>query len=171
MGLRNPFRFSFDRTSPGGPHIIIGDVGQNRFEEVDYETVSGAAGANFGWNDFEGNEPFGGAIAPGPARHDRPIKVYSLAGDACALIGGYVSRAPKLPSILGRYVYGDFCTGKLQTFVPTLGGAQKNRKLGVTVPMLSSFGEGPSGALYATSLNGPVFKLVAKGKGGAKKKR
>jgi glucose/arabinose dehydrogenase len=168
LGLRNPFRFSFDLVSAGQPRIAIGDVGQNRFEEVDYENVSDAAGANFGWNDFEGFEPFAGAFAPGPSRHDRPIRVYSLGGAACALIGGYVSRSKQVPSIRGRYVYGDFCTGKLQSFVPSLGGAQKNRKLSLTVPQLTSFGEGVKGALYATSLDGPVFKLVAKKK---KKKR
>ncbi len=162
IGLRNPFRFSFDRFSAKGPHIAIGDVGQDSFEEIDYETVDGARGANFGWNDFEGNSPFGGAIPPAPARHDRPIKVYSLDGPACATIGGYVVSSRKLRSILGRYVYGDFCLGAIRSFIPGLGGAKKDRALGVRVPMLSSFGQGPGRSLYATSLNGPVFKLVGK---------
>ncbi len=164
LGLRNPFRFSFDRVSAKSPHIIIGDVGQDRFEEIDYETVAGARGANFGWNDFEGNAPFDGASPPAPSRHDRPIKVYSLGGAACALIGGYVSGSNKLSSIKGRYIYGDFCIGKLRSLVPGLGGAKKDRALGARVPMLSSFGQGPGGSLYATSLNGPVFKLVGKKK-------
>jgi glucose/arabinose dehydrogenase len=164
LGLRNPFRFSFDRVSARGPHIVIGDVGQDRFEEIDYETVAGARGANFGWNDFEGNSPFAGANPPAPAQHERPIKVYSIGGGACALIGGYVSGSKKLKSIQGRYVYGDFCIGKLRSLVPALGGARKDRGLGVRVPMLSSFGQGPGGSLYATSLNGSVFKLVGKKK-------
>jgi glucose/arabinose dehydrogenase len=164
LGLRNPFRFSFDLVSPKGPHIVIGDVGQDRFEEIDYETVAGARGANFGWNDFEGNSPFGGATPPAPARHDRPIKVYSLGGAACALIGGFVVGSKKLKSLRGRYVYGDFCIGKLRSLVPGLGGAKKDRAAGVRVPSLSSFGLGPGGSLYATSLNGPVFKLVGKRK-------
>jgi glucose/arabinose dehydrogenase len=165
LGLRNPFRFSFDRVSPKGPHIVIGDVGQDRFEEVDYETVAGARGANFGWNDFEGNSAFNGANPPGPSRHDRPIKVYSLGGGACALIGGYVVASKKLKSVRGRYIYGDFCIGKLRSLVPGLGGAKKDRALGVRVPSLSSFGLGPGGSVYATSLNGPVYKLVGKRKG------
>jgi glucose/arabinose dehydrogenase len=164
LGLRNPFRFSFDLVSPKGPHIAIGDVGQDRFEEIDYETVAGARAANFGWNDFEGNSPFGGATPPGPSRHDRPIKVYSLGGAAGALIGGFVVGSKKLKSLRGRYVYGDFCIGKLRSLVPELGGAKKDRAVGVRVPSLSSFGLGPGGTLYATSLNGPVFKLVGKRK-------
>jgi glucose/arabinose dehydrogenase len=160
LGLRNPFRFSFDLvSSPGEPRIIIGDVGQDRFEEIDYETVAGTSGANFGWNDFEGFAPFSGAHPPGPNRHDRPIKVYRLGGNACALIGGYVVADPKLKGMRGRYVYGDFCVGKIRSLVPGLGGARKDRGTGVNVPMLSSFGEGQGGAIYATSLNGPVYRL------------
>jgi glucose/arabinose dehydrogenase len=160
IGLRNPFRFSFDlASSPGEPRMIIGDVGQDRFEEVDYETVAGASGANFGWNDFEGFAPFPGAHSPGPGRHDRPIKVYRLNGAACALIGGYVVSDRKLKGLRGRYVYGDFCVGKIRSFIPGLGGARKDRGTGVTVPMLSSFGEAQGGAIFATSLRGPVYRL------------
>jgi glucose/arabinose dehydrogenase len=163
LGLRNPFRFSFDLVkSPGEPRIVIGDVGQDRFEEIDYETLAGANGANFGWNDFEGFAPFAGAHPPGPSRHDKPIKVYRLGGSACALIGGYVVRDPSLRPLLGRYVYGDFCIGKLRSLIPGLGSARKDRPLGVRVEMLSSFGEGANGALYATSLRGPVYRLVRK---------
>ena len=85
---------------------MIGDVGQNRFEEIDYETLAGARGANFGWNDFEGFSPFEGADPPTPSRHDRPIKVYPLGGERAALIGGYVVRARALKGLRKRYVYG-----------------------------------------------------------------
>jgi glucose/arabinose dehydrogenase len=160
-GLRNPFRFSFDlRSRAGEPRIAIGDVGQDRFEEIDYVTLAAARGANFGWNDFEGLAPFDGAHPPTPGGTVRPIKVYPLGGDACALIGGYVVSNPKLRSLLGRYVYGDFCIGKLRSLIPGLGGSRRDRRVGATVPMLSSFGEGRNGALFATSLNGPVFRLL-----------
>jgi hypothetical protein len=163
LGLRNPYRFSFDLvTSPGDPRIAIGDVGQNRFEEIDYEAVAAANGANFGWNDFEGFAPFEGAHPPGPARHDRPIKAYSVRGKACAVIGGYVGRDPGVPRLLGRYVYGDFCTGKIRSLIPAFGGASRDRSSGVKVQSLSSFGEGPDGGLYATSLSGPVYRLARK---------
>jgi glucose/arabinose dehydrogenase len=159
VGLRNPFRFSFDLVSQGGPYLAIGDVGQDRFEEVDYKTVAGANGANFGWNDYEGFSRFDGGDPPLPSRHDQPIKVYGLGGANCALIGGYVVGTIK--GLKGRYVYGDFCTGKLRSLVPTLGGARKDRSAGVRVPMLSSFGQTETGQIYATSLNGPVFRLAS----------
>lgn len=161
-GLRNPFRFSFDLVSAKQPRIVIGDVGQNRFEEIDYETLAGARGANFGWNDFEGFSPFEGADPPAPSRHDRPIKVYPLGGERCALIGGYVVRARALKGLRKRYVYGDFCDGRLRALTPRLGGAKRDRRIGLRVPSLTSFGEGPGGSLYATSLNGPVFRIVSK---------
>ena len=164
VGLRNPFRFSFDLVSKGGPHLVIGDVGQDNFEEVDYETVVGANGANFGWNDFEGFSRFDGGNPPLPSRHDQPIKVYGLGGANCALIGGYV--VPKLKGLKGRYVYGDFCKGQLRSFVPKLGGARKDRRVGPKVESLSSFGQAQNGSVYAMSLNGPVFRLTS----GKKKK-
>ena len=171
LGLRNPFRFSFDSFTAGESRIAIGDVGQGRFEEIDYETVAGAAGANFGWNDFEGNDPFGGANPPAPSRHDRPIKTYPLTGGACAVIGGFVSTSKKLASIRGRYLYGDHCLGRLRTLIPGLGSGKKDRRLGrLQVPMLSSFGEGANGSLYATSLQGRVFKLVPAKKPGRRKR-
>ena len=162
-GLRNPYRFSFDLTSdPSSPRIAIGDVGQDRFEEIDYLPFASANGANFGWNDFEGFAPFPGAHPPTAEGTVRPIKVYSLAGGACALIGGYVVRDPNLRPLLHRYVYGDFCTGKIRSLIPQLGGARKDRRTGLHVRDLSSFGEGAGGSLFATSLAGPVYRIVAR---------
>jgi glucose/arabinose dehydrogenase len=163
IGLRNPYRFSFDQVSdPSQPRMVIADVGQDRFEEIDYLPLAAANGANFGWNDFEGFSPFPGAHPPTPANTVRPIKTYSLNGAACAIIGGYVVRDQALPSLTHRYVYGDFCTGKVRSLIPQLGGARRDRSTGVRVRNLSSFGQGPDGALYATSLNGQVFRFVRK---------
>jgi glucose/arabinose dehydrogenase len=160
-GLRNPYRFSFDLfTDPGHPRIAIGDVGQDRFEEIDYLTLAAAGGANFGWNDFEGFAPFPGAHPPTAAGTVKPIKVYSSSGNACAIVGGYVVRDRRLRSLRHRYVYGDFCTGKIRSLIPGLDHARKDRSTGVRVRNLSSFGEGANGALYATSLDGPVYRLV-----------
>ena len=160
-GLRNPYRFSFDLvTDPSQPRIAIGDVGQDRFEEIDYLTLAGASGANFGWNDFEGFAPFPGAHPPTPSQTVKPIKTYRISGAACAVIGGYVVRDARLRSLFHRYVYGDFCTGKVRSLIPGLGGARQDRATGVRVRGLSSFGEGADGTLYATSLNGPVYRFV-----------
>jgi glucose/arabinose dehydrogenase len=161
IGLRNPYRFSFDLTSdPAQPRIAIGDVGQDRFEEIDYLPLAAADGANFGWNDFEGFAPFSGAHPPTAAGTVRPIKTYGISGAACAIVGGYVVRDARLRSLLHRYVYGDFCTGKVRSLIPTLGGARKDRSTGVRVRDLSSFGETSDGSLYATSLDGPVYRFV-----------
>jgi hypothetical protein len=161
-GLRNPYRFSFDLTTdPGQPRIAIGDVGQDRWEEIDYLSLAAAKGANFGWNDFEGFAPFGGAHPPTATGTVKPIKVYSSAGNACAIVGGYVVRDRRLRrSLLHRYVYGDFCSGKIRSLIPALGGARKDRGTGVRVPDLSSFGVGAHGVLYAASLDGPVYRFV-----------
>jgi glucose/arabinose dehydrogenase len=163
-GLRNPFRFSFDRvTTPGQPRIVIGDVGQNRFEEVDYTTVNAAQGANFGWDAFEGFAPYedensgtddpGGTVKPIFAYpHDR--------GGSCAIVGGYVVADPHLTSLYKRYVYADLCEGELRSFVPSLGGASDEHKLGLSVSEPSSFGEDDRGRVYVCSLDGPVYRLV-----------
>ena len=161
IGLRNPYRFSFDlTTNPAQPRIAIGDVGQDRFEEIDYLSLAAASGANFGWNDFEGFAPFPGAHPPTANPTVKPIKAYSHAGGACSIIGGYVVRDARLRPLLHRYVYGDFCTGKVRSLIPDPSGARRDKSTGLRVRDLSSFGEGADGALYATSLDGPVYRFV-----------
>ncbi len=161
LGLRNPFRFSFDRG-----RILIGDVGQYRFEEVDYEGQRALRGANFGWDHFEGDHRFnypGDNEAPRPSSKYRPpIFDYAHGSHRCAIIGGYVVRDPKLKSLSGRYLYTDNCAGGLRSFVPHRQRAARDRGLGVHVASPSSFGEGPGGKIYVASLNGPVYKLVRK---------
>jgi glucose/arabinose dehydrogenase len=161
-GLRNPFRFSFD-TTHRQPRIAIGDVGQSRFEELDYATVAGADGANFGWDAFEGfsryTEASGGT--PDPGGTVRPIFAYSHSrGGSCSIIGGYVVRDRRLRGLRGRYVYADLCEGRLRSLVPHLKRAGDDRKLGLRVASPSSFGEDQRGRLYVASLEGPVFRLV-----------
>jgi glucose/arabinose dehydrogenase len=161
IGFRNPYRFSFDLvTDPAQPRIAIGDVGQDRFDEIDYLPLAAAAGANFGWNDFEGFAPFAGAHPPTPSGTVKPIAVRSIAGAGCAIIGGYVVRDRRLRTLFHRYVYGDFCTGKIRSLIPRPGGARKNRGTGLRVRGLSSFGETADGKLYATSLDGPVYRFA-----------
>lgn len=163
-GLRNPFRFSFDRvTEPGQPRLAIGDVGQNRFEEVDYTTVAAAQGANFGWDAFEGFAPYedensgtddpGGTVKPIFAYpHDR--------GGSCSIIGGYVVADRNLPALYKRYVYADLCEGELRSLVPDLDGASHEHKIGLSVAEPSSFGEDDRHRVYVCSLDGPVYRLV-----------
>jgi glucose/arabinose dehydrogenase len=165
-GLRNPFRFSFDTTSAGQPRIAIGDVGQNRFEELDYATVTAASGANFGWDAFEGNSRYteedGDTADPGNTTP--PIMVYGRDrdGGTCTIIGGYVVGKGGPPALRGRYLYADYCSGVLRSLVPHLKRASGDRRTGLTVASPTSFGEDGRGRIYVCSQEGPVFRLVSK---------
>jgi len=165
-GLRNPYRFSFDTGGPGAARIAIGDVGQDRFEELDYGTVRGVRGANFGWDAFEGRARYTGANSgtPDPGGTTRPIMAYGRArdGGSCTIVGGYVVRDPRLPALRGRYVYADFCAGALRALDPHLRRATGDRRLGLSVAAPSSFGQDTRGRVYVTSLEGPVYRLVGR---------
>ena len=144
----------------------MGDVGADTWEEVDYLPIREARGANFGWPAYEGTARLvPGVKAPGEVA---PIFSYTHSGKApdgldppCAIVGGYVVRDRSLPSLYGRYLYGDYCSGELRSFVAgTAPHAAGDRPLGLTVDSLSSFGIDDSGHLYAVSLDGPVYRLV-----------
>jgi glucose/arabinose dehydrogenase len=155
-GLRNPWRFSFDRLTDA---MSIGDVGQNEFEEVDLVPRGEGSGANFGWSAYEGFARFNEDQTASNAVP--PVFVYSH-DSGCSITGGYVVRDPGLPSLYGRYLYGDYCAGELHSFTARPGRrATDDRALGLTVPSLSSFGEDNAGHVYATSLEGPAYRLVA----------
>jgi glucose/arabinose dehydrogenase len=155
-GLREPWRFSFD-----GSRLLIGDVGQSSVEEVDFLPMARAAGANFGWPEYEGDVLTNPGL-PGADPVTFPVKTYEHEGGACAIAGGYVVRDRDLPSLFGRYLYGDFCTGEIRSFVPKLGPprAFADRRVRVTRPLLSSFGEGAAGSIYIAQLTGEVSELV-----------
>lgn len=167
LGLRNPFRFSFDRLTGA---MAIGDVGQDAREEVDYAPAPGLGqDANYGWNCMEGS-------IPGPATDPQckglseegftpPIFEYPHTdpedGGAwgCAIIGGYVARGPGLGALYGRYVYGDLCVGELRSFALE-DPAATDRSEGLEVANLNSFGEDSCGRLYAVSGDGPVYRVA-----------
>ena len=162
VGLRNPWRFSFDSTDGD---LWIGDVGQDSLEEIDAAPAADVdrGGLNFGWSAYEGSEPYNSdQDAPGAIP---PVHEYAThEGGTCSVTGGYVVRDPSLPSLFGRYLYGDYCTGVLRSFTAgdalERGKARDDRELGVEVPGLSSFGEDARGRVYAVSLDGPVYRLV-----------
>jgi glucose/arabinose dehydrogenase len=157
-GLRNPWRFSFDRATGD---LVIADVGQDSEEEVDFARRGSGRGANYGWNVFEGRRRFRGGSAPGAVS---PRLTHSHSAGYCSITGGYVVRDRSLGSLYGRYVYGDFCkTGIRSVKLGRNGGASGDRGVpGVSVQQLVSFGEDARGRFYVVSLGGPVYRLVAK---------
>ncbi len=155
LGLRNPFRFSFDSRSHD---IYIGDVGQDEWEEIDHVSRRRLAGANFGWDILEGTHPYEGGGAP--ARYVPPVLEYSHDGGRnCAVTGGYVIRDHSLGSFYGRYIYGDYCGGQIRSFDPHRPGPS-DAATGLDLAQVSSFGEGAHGRIYVASLAGSVSRIV-----------
>jgi glucose/arabinose dehydrogenase len=154
-GLRNPYRWSFDRRV-----IAVADVGQGAVEEVNMGRLAATKGANFGWPQYEGNEPHD-PDRPGADPPRFPIYTYPLDGGACAVIGGFVVRDRGLPSLRGRYIFGDHCEGEIFGFVPNLEAnrAEDVAPIGIHVPSLSGISEGARSAVYVISLDGGVWRL------------
>ena len=150
-GLRNPWRFSFDRATGD---LWVGDVGQNAWEEVNVVRAGSRGGENYGWPLREGTHPYRGGQRPEGAIE--PVHEYSLDGGACAVTGGYVYRGTRLASLLGgRYVFADACVGELQV----LEDGGRARRLGLHVDQPASFGEDAEGELYVLSLAGKLFRI------------
>src|SRR5438094_2036650 len=157
FGLRNPWRFSFDRKTG---NLWIGDVGQGSWEEVDYRSAATVGRlANYGWSRFEGTSTYDPAkplLRKGALVS--PVAAYSHAGGACSITGGYVYRGASVPGAQGRYFYGDYCSGTIWSFKAGNGRLSAPRVEG-KIASLSSFGEDGNGELYATSLDGTVSRL------------
>jgi hypothetical protein len=160
-GLRNPWRFSFDRFTGD---LVVADVGQNAFEEVDFAAAPARGlGANFGWNLFEAlhTYPDGAPVNPPfPAGYLFPALEKSHSGDrVCSITGGYVVRDPALPELAGQYVYGDFCNATLRAVTLTGSGAQNDHSLGLEASSMVAFGEDACARVYVVSLGGIVSRI------------
>lgn len=156
-GLRNPWRFSFDRATGD---LYIADVGQNAWEEVDVAptAVQRGRGSNYGWNIMEGKHCYPSDPCTNPGQ--LPLVEYSHGGGACSISGGYVYRGSALPSLAGHYLYADFCTGNVSSFAyPSASVTDRSAELrpgdGV-----SAFGQDARGELYILQLGGSVYKIV-----------
>ena len=154
-GLRNPFRFSFDRRTGD---LALSDVGQDKAEEINFVRRGRGRGANYGWPNYEGNSRY----RSGGTRGWRPVLTTSHANGNCSITGGYVVRDRGVPGLYGRYVYGDFCNPRILSVSISSGRARGNRATGLSVSGLSSFGEDARGRVYATSLEGGVFRFAAR---------
>lgn len=158
MGLRNPWRFSFDRATG---ELYVTDVGEGSYEEVNV-VAAGQSGLNFGWPCFEGFAPGPWEDGCGPADdYTLPTHAYDHTGGRCSITGGYVYRGAAIPALAGRYLFADFCSGELWA-MSRAGGAAQVAGLGVYPDnQFSTFGEGPDGELYLGEFLGTttVYRL------------
>ncbi|MCY4112926.1 MAG: PQQ-dependent sugar dehydrogenase [Chloroflexi bacterium] len=155
-GLRNPWRFSFDRTTGD---LYIADVGQNLYEEIDFAPASSSGGENYGWKVMEGFSCFvEGSPECNSLRFTDPIAVYGR--DAgCSVTGGYVYRGSAHPALVGAYVFGDYCSGNVWTLRRDAAGAWQMTLQGEIDARITSFGEDEAGELYITDDAGRLLRL------------
>jgi hypothetical protein len=157
-GLRNPFKIAFDR--PSGD-LYIGDVGQNRIEEIDVGTAARRGGENYGWRLTEGTQCFNPASGCDRAGQTPPVYEYTHS-EGCSVTGGVVYRGCRVPALAGTYFFGDFCSGLVRSFRLASGQATELRDWtastrGVNSP--SSFGLDAAGELYIVDYDGEVYRL------------
>lgn len=154
-GLRNPWRFSFDRETA---ELWIADVGQNTREEINRVTIREGRGANFGWNLMEGTLPFAGSE---PADHVPPVYEYATRGDqGCSVTGGYVYTGTAIPQLRGAYLYADFCNGQVRGLVVDADGqVTAQAGLGIDGGQVVSFAQDADGELYVLDLGGRVARI------------
>ena len=161
MGMRNPWRFSFDSDTGD---LWIGDVGQGTWEEIDVEPAL-AGGRNYGWNTMEGPVCY---RAPGCSQEGLtlPVSAYTHDAATCAVTGGYVYRGTAFPEFQGGYFFADYCSGTiwaLNAAQALARGSAPRDELIDTDAAISAFGEGDDGELYVVDLGGYVYHLVPQG--------
>jgi glucose/arabinose dehydrogenase len=156
-GLRNPWRYSFDRATG---ELWIADVGQNRYEEINRQPADSRGGENYGWSIMEGMHCLRGDSCD-QSGLTLPIAEYDRGG-GCSITGGYVYRGSRSPALTGAYFFADYCSGKIWSLHQGADGAWVQTELADTELSISSFGEDTDGELYVTDLRGGgVYRLAA----------
>lgn len=154
-GLRNPWRFSFDRETG---HLHVADVGQNAWEEVNVVPAD-SAGINFGWNRMEGRHCYASATCNVNGL-ELPVYEYANSGDTCSVTGGYVYRGSAIPEVIGTYFFADYCEGRLRSFRVQNGESMDARTWDLgRLGSITSFGEDSAGELYIVTAEGVLFRL------------
>ena len=166
-GLRNPWRFSFDRSSED---MYIADVGQNAWEEIDFQPASSAGGENYGWRLMEGNHCYNPPSDCDPGGLTYPIYEYSRGGSPfrCSITGGYVYRGDDIPDLQGIYFFADYCSDQIWSFRYDGNNisefedrtSELDPGNGLSIDDISSFGEDGSGELYIVDLGGEIYKIL-----------
>jgi glucose/arabinose dehydrogenase len=158
-GLRNPWRFTFDRANGD---LWIGDVGQDRYEEIDRATRASGLGRarNYGWKVLEGRACYSPPSGCSTSGKTSPIAVYTHS-NGCAVVGGYVARGAKYPAMIGAYLFSDYCSGKIWALKANGASSQAPQLITSSGLMVSAFGEGENGTLYVADLaGGGIYELV-----------
>jgi glucose/arabinose dehydrogenase len=156
LGLRNPWRFSFDRANGD---LYVGDVGQGEWEEIDYRPAAAIGRlANYGWRTYEGRARYSNTPL-GPGQGVAPVYVFSHADNNCSVTGGYVYRGHGVTAAVGRYFFGDYCSGTIWSLRIQNGAAADVRREPFRVASLTSFGEDAAGELYMATGDGRIYKL------------
>ena len=159
-GLRNPWRFSFDRQNGD---LWIGDVGQDTWEEVDLQPATRVGGEDYGWRKMEGFHCFNPSSNCGDPSFTMPVLEYPHTQGACSISGGYRYRGTQIPTLRGAYLFGDYCSGTIWSAVPA-GAIWTSTRLFTTTIRISSFGEDVSGELYVLDVaKGVVYRIGARG--------
>lgn len=154
-GLRNPWRFSFDS---GTGDLLIGDVGQSDWEEIDWAPAGSGGGENYGWSQMEGTHPFRGGTEP--ANHVPPIHEYDRTGLGCSVVGGYVYRGKAIPGLRGQYVFSDYCDGTVRALQTENGRVTGVSDLGVNGGETVSFVQDCNGELYVLGIAGGISRIT-----------
>lgn len=154
-GLRNPWRYSFDRATGD---LWIADVGQNAWEEVNFQRAASRGGENYGWRRMEGTHCFNPSSGCDDGTLTLPVLEYGR-DDGCSVTGGFRYRGARFPAMRGVYIYGDYCSGLIRGAMPGVTGFSDVLELrsGLSI---SSFGEDQSGEIYVVSHDGTIYRLV-----------
>ncbi|HXO85627.1 MAG TPA: PQQ-dependent sugar dehydrogenase, partial [Gemmatimonadales bacterium] len=163
-GLRNPWRFSFDRQTGD---LYIGDVGQNLWEEVDVSLASTGLGkgVNYGWDDMEGTHCYEPATGCNQTGKTMPVIEYGHTGGACTVVGGYVYRGTRVPALAGHYLYADYCSGFVKSFRFVGGVVTDERDWTADLSpgtFITGFGEDADGDVYIMRQSGGLYRIVPK---------
>lgn len=156
LGVRNPWRFSFDRLTGS---LLIGDVGQNQWEEINILPAGIPGGINLGWDYYEGTHAFEGN-PPDQSSFLFPVIEYQHSGGTCSVTAGYTYRGTQLPDWQGVFLYGDYCSGTVWGAIADANGNWQTGQLFDLQAALASFGEDESGEIYLIDLNGTIYRLT-----------
>ena len=159
-GVRNPWRFSFDRATGD---LWVGDVGQDEIEEIDHlpadaDGLNAGRGLNLGWNAMEGDQPYDDGVEPDD--HTPPVFTYTHADGGCSVTGGFVYRGSTIPELFGAYLYADYCAGDLRALAVTDGEVVDDATIADPVDGPVSFAQGPGNELYLLAQSGPLLEIV-----------